>query len=1272
MPVLELPRGNAAKPVVPRPASAYRNPPVRAVVPNALPHGTGVLPTAVVAPPRPRSAYVNPPSAPTVVPDARPHGPGILTKAVQSPLPESVQTAYKQTPQYRQAVINVFLHQNSYQQQAVVSGALKNPSSPESGMILDYLQNYFTPPDARPHGPGILPTRVPGLPRPASAYANPKGATGGSLTAPSWTTGAIHGGTILAAARPLSGLEKELSRGLMDVVNLGAEALPTTATLLGEEGNAIRSATEGNWPAAAKSAKQFASQQFGPYVQSAEHPLSSFLEHPVQMPLMWWGALSGAGHLAAAPIRAFAPESAVGKALSTAREPVALTGNLTKERPLYSTAPNVKGLQVALEKMQYTRNPHTGELVPRKPRLLAAHIKEGVAQTIGTLERIRRVNRGLIADAHQEAVRPSRTTRAAGAARNTFRYGPDPTLIPGAGVLGRIADNTIRRPDTVQEDLQLHRSQVAATRPKLLADLKTGGEDAKRALAAHDDYIAQIDAALANNAFVRDPQAAFDAAKAYHEGYTPVEAKAAAMGHMGDMSKDALLKRAFYHYAKTHMGARVEVDPVKLAAYERALEEIPQQHPDWSFGQIQAALRKVRPEPQLLWDQPYGTGAKQAGGATRPVPLSLEEIIGHNNDPVLGTGGRMPTFTSDRVRFDREQAMRQAKYVKQTERPLPQTKANLLYAYSHGLTDPSHTALLENHTLLQGVVDAHHAQNTIAETLAHRKEDGTWWNSWHSAAKAAQSGYRPIRLSGPFHSQPLLDMALEHMQESPASIEEEAARHSYDFSQRLEPGGAGRYGLIRNDAAAAVMEHQNQISQNVLNRTIRALNNQFRTVALATSPKHVPGVAFENLVRDIANGVSVRSWLTGRRILSKAEQIDAEKGARARTQLAGGQNVGAAEQARTYTVSDHWQGTRIHTALKAMEAFFKAPGARQARTAWKTWTNFALGTTKHILEEQHQVAGLGKAALREHGYADAAKTEGFLGVWKRTMGLHGQMVEDAARGVLDPAKARQLRASIEQMYGKWTDLSPSYQTALMYSPFGLWWLNSARFLARMPVDMPVKTGLLAAGTIGTEKQRQAEGLDMFAPGHLPLYMQGGIPWGGKILAQNYYSPFGVMNDPLETGQSLIQPWLTPFVLGAGGKDWLMRDLSAPGQSSAHAASVLQRLQYMLDSGLSSFMPLYQKAKQIAEGGASAYDVTGPGLLPLPPKTKTPGRGVLAGLETALRPLRLYNRSAPGGAPNVGGGGGVSGKVRWGATGGGGSAGGWGGTGGSGSSGGWGR
>jgi hypothetical protein len=1014
----------------------------------------------------------------------------------------------------------------------------------------------------------------------------------------------------------------------MDVATLPAQTLSTVGTvggdiLGGHIGKAISTFVD-------------------PYIHAIEHPIQALSQHPVATGLMFAPFLHVPVRGAGAAAATFAPESALGRLAGTAREGVQLTGKLTAERPAFSPYPTIKAGQVAKQTATYGRNA-AGELVPRSPWLRDRLINQGVGELVGTADRIRVANRAAVRNQRESAVRPSRSARAAHVARTTFTYDPKQAVIPGAEVLSRIADTTVRRPDTIRQDLLQHAEQVSANRPNLLGN----SED----LAAHDAYVQTIREAANNQKFLSNPGPAFKAAAQYATDYAPVQARAHALGHYGDMTAEALQRRELFHYAQMHMGARMAEDPVKVAAYERAVQRMPIDHPDWTFGQQQAALARVRPQEELVVDRPVtragrpaitgaARGAPARTVAMKTVPLSTQEILDHIKGPE-GTGGRMPAFTSDRVQFDRALAARRAAY-RGERRPMPALKRNTLYAYTHGLTDPGHEGLTNQHMEMQSIVDAHLANNNYAETLSLSKPNGSYWGTYQAAKRDAPPGYEPINLSQPFHPADSLEKAMRGV--DPTTIQDEALRHSFDLSDRMREGPGNRWGLIESHTARALRNVQNQISPDPTIRTLRGLNNQFRTVALATNPKHFLGVAQENLIRDIMNGVGFRSWLTGRRMLARGEQLDAEKGANARTALTGGQQVGMTQQGKTYLVSDHWAGTNVYPFLKGFEKAAKAPGPRQLRTVWKAWTNFSLGATKHLLEQQHQIAGLGKTALREHGYADAARIDGFMGLAKRAMGLHGQLLDDAARGLHDPAKVRQFRASINRLYGKWTDFSPGAKTVLMFSPFGLWWMNSAKFLARLPVDQPVITGALAAATLGTAKQRQARGQDLFAPNALPSYMQGGIWAGNKVIAQNYYSPFGIANDPLATAQSLIQPWMTPLALAAapsGGLNWLGRPLMGPGGK----ATGTQRYQYILDSVLSSFLPLYMKAKQVAEGGASAYDVSPGGIIPpllrgQAPATKAPGKGPLQGLEKALQPWRAYK--VPSGGGGGGGGGGFMG------------------------------
>lgn len=1138
------------------------------------------------------------------------------------PLPQTINDVKAEHPD-PQSVLKVFHAQSKTQQKAVVQGALKDPSSPVSKIILGYLQAYPGQASQYATTPSINFGGILKALSPSNVYgSNSKGSTQGG--------GELAGAVMFGGP---SGAKQIVGNAGKDVINLPAQAFTTAATLGGD--------------VAGGHAGKALSDVASPFVQLATHPAQMFYQHPVDTALMASGVAGGLSRAVAAPLRAsVAEDSLLGRALSTKREGVKITGNLTHERPAYSKSPTIKAGQVAVEKALYKRAP-TGELIHRQNPVgefvRTRHINQHVAELRGVQERVRRVNRQAATEQRMRDIRPSRPARALHTAKSSLKYGPDVATIPGAHVFARVADATVRRADTFAQDLRAHANSVEHAM----------GDLSGKKLKAAQQYVKLIRQEADKGYTAKQLEPLFKAAESYRKDYGLLEGKALSFGHYGaDMTAGGLERRALEHYASTHMGAKVNSFFGVMRPGTK--EEVRAFRTNVAMGANRleseggaakvARANAMRAAGKEAWDR-------------QMVPMKTSEIIAHLKSE-NGTGGRMPAYTPDRARLRQDKAEgRSAFYVSQERRPLPTTKRNLLYNYEHGLTNPGHTSALEQHVLMQGIVDSHVAYNQMLDTVTHQLPGGGYAKTFSEAEHAAPAGYRPINLAQSFHPQGSLDMAMREV--NPAAIEHEAVRRSLDLEARTQPTDAtGRWGLVDEKVLKALKAHENQIQPNAALRTFRGLNNQFRTVALSTSFRHVPGVIQENLIRDLAHGVGFRSWVTGHRVLKQMAKESPEEAGRARTALAGGQVAGMTEAAKTYTVSQHWEGTSAYPVLRAFEAMAKAPGLRQMRTLWRSWTHFAINGTKHLLEEQHQIAGLGKTVLREHGYAEAAKIDGIMGLFQRALGLHGRMLEDAANGLFDPAKLRQMRASINQIYGKWTDLSPVAQTTMMFSPFGLWWLNSAKFLARMPVDQPVKTGVLAAATAGTEQERKQQGLDLFAPNALPSYEQGGVPLGGKIIAQNYYSPFGTANEPLATAGDLILPWFgQPVATAKWGVNWLGKPLTAPGQNTTRfnekEPNSGQILQYILDSAASSFIPFYTKASQIAAGGGKAYDVSPGGIIPpllrgKQPAMEKPGKGPTAGLLKVVQPWRSYKKYTPkttgGGGTVIPGGGSSLGGV----------------------------
>lgn len=1134
-PILPAPRGRgpALPPILPAPKARPVAPVARAAPANTA---TGANPrgVAVTAPPR---STVNDRQARTLATGNNPRGVAISQR------PAGGKTLH-------QAIKDVFAHQNPVGQARILKGIQAGNADPVTARAVNEAVEQMSLPDrialrahlAGARGGGINLDKLLSEINPAKLFTS--GLASGNATGPGVVPGsaAIQGATINYAKVGA----QETKNFLKDAVTLPAQPFAVAGTVGGDVlGGHLGKAVSDVSPL--------------PFI---EHP-KLIAQHPLDAYLTAAGVLHGVTRVAAGGVRAVAPRSAAGRAVGTTRPGIQLAGNLTHEQPRYSPYPLIKAGQKSVEAAKYERSP-TGQLVPKSANVKAKLTGLETSRAIGVNERIRQANRDTVIAQRVKAIAPSLAAKAAHGAKTALKYNPDRAAIPGAGVLARVADATIRRPDTFKEDLAKHVQQVSANRANLL--------DFPKLLKEHDAYVKALSSTSKADHSPAELARLFKAAESYREDYQHVQDEAQGLGQFGSRSQDALLKRQLQHYAVSHMDATFD-------------------H-----------------EKGLLVD-------------AQGRPLSNNAILKHLNGPE-GTGGRIPAFTSDKAKQG------SAFYISSERRPLPQNARNTLFAYTHGLTNPDHEALLEQHVRMQGIVDAHKAQNRLVSSSAIMKPDGKAWSSFSAAQKdGAPAGYVPIALSQPFHALDSLDKALEGT--NPSDLEHEAMTHGLDLNARLTDTGQGRWGLVDPNVLKRINEHTAQISSNPTMRGFKMATNQFRQVALGTSAKHVPGVISETAIRSIANAEGISSWITGRRLINRATGINPELGKQAHVQLTGGTVAGMTRMMTTKQVSDHFSGTDLHGPLKAFESLMKAPGPRQVRAVWKAWLRLAINGTKKYVEEQSQTASLGKAALKDFASEH--------GPFVKAMRLQGQVLDDAAKGLFDPKKLRQLRAEIENVRGRWTDLTPTGQTALMFSPFGLWWVNSVKWLARSPIDRPLQTGAVASATAGTEKERLASGMDLFSPTAVPPYMQGGVPLsGGRVLAQNYYSPFGVANDFFQTLGSLVAPAVVPLVVGSLGDNYLGKPLNSP--SDAHGrkpANAGQKAEYIANSLAGLFIPLYTKAEQIAQGGASAYDSANlPNLLTSDKQTKTPGRGVLAGVEKALTPYRMYHNKPRSQASNT--------------------------------------
>ena len=976
-----------------------------------------------------------------------------------------------------------------------------------------------------------------------------------------------------------------------DVVNLPAEAGPSVAIPLGQAlhghlGQAIGTVAQG-------------------YLQSIEHPE----QHPGNAVLSLLGLAHGASRVAETGVRAIA-----GKPLDIARPGINLTGNLTREREPASKYPLIRSARNTRDFHSYNKTA-TGDLVPKSDQLRAHQIKVEVSrQLVGPNERIRRAETTAQIDAHQGGVLASLATRVAHNVKSSLKYNPAQAFIPGASVLALIAEGTIRRPDTFIADATKHLEMIANNREHLI------GQD--NALADNAQTIKDLKQALKEAKAGKDLAPAFKAADLYAKDLPPLEAEALAHDHYGkDMTAEGLQRRTLMPVVNAHM---------KGARYDSKLGMVV----DTRIPGSDARLSSLFAREQKI--QALGRGAKTAGeqaSAARALKRNQEAILG------VKTHTSRPLSTVEMQKFADEQTGRQlayashqaprgdsAFYTNGQKYPVQDVQKNTMYSWAHGLRDASHEALLQQRVHLANVVRAHKSMDHNLSTLVVGHPNGGFWDTPSAARQdlprmAAKEGSVPAkyqvinvgRLAGKGSAQP--DMfALPRPGEvpMPANLEEEAMRHALDINSHLNPAEAqGHYALIHDAAVQQLRDHQNQISPNAFLRGARAYTNQFRKVALSTSVRHIPGVVQEGLIRDAMSGVFVQHWIAGDKAWKAAKQLDPRTAAENETRVlgAGTSVAGSTRALATRQVPRHFYGTALYPPLSAISKLLRVPGVRTLSFAWNQWAHLVIDGTKHVLERNQLKAGTGKLLLQD--------AHSLL----RLQGEAGRMA--AGKKLLDPKFVNRLVAANHRTFGVWTDLTPSAQTALMISPFGMWWANSMQWLARLPGDHPVGTSVLAAASTGTDAERQKLGLDMFSPSRLPLYLQGGIPSGSDLNMANYYSPFGTMNDPLQTFESLVEPTVIPTMLALVGDDYLGKQMSSPGHAHGGPTSVGQDVLVALNGILGNLIPFWNKAQTIASGGASQYATS----TFFAPQTKGPNPGLGAGLLKAVQPMRQYKNPA---------------------------------------------
>lgn len=311
------------------------------------------------------------------------------------------------------------------------------------------------------------------------------------------------------------------------------------------------------------------------------------------------------------------------------------------------------------------------------------------------------------------------------------------------------------------------------------------------------------------------------------------------------------------------------------------------------------------------------------------------------------------------------------------------------------------------------------------------------------------------------------------------------------------------------------------------------------------------------------------------------------------------------------------------------------PG-KAVRAGWKGWSAAIEGGLSKV-EHATRDALLGKAL----------KDSGLIPSYRAAIKMQDTAMQQWLAGTLTPARADALARMVDNMGGNWNRQTPFVRQLVgKFAPFGLWWLNSMRWLYRLPVTHPVKTAIAAGLYQATREQRGAKGQGFDAAHPVPAFLQGEIetslPLAGKVgVDPTHYSPGGTGGpEALHTFVEQFMPALKGIYAGAEGVNPLSKRVltTAQGKPLGFWDKVLN----VLGEGVAGPVPGSTQFQKVVEQGGKPYGTANvltdaASLLGGPSQVK-PGteRGWPEVAAKLISPLRFNFPSHGTGEPTGGG------------------------------------
>jgi hypothetical protein len=396
------------------------------------------------------------------------------------------------------------------------------------------------------------------------------------------------------------------------------------------------------------------------------------------------------------------------------------------------------------------------------------------------------------------------------------------------------------------------------------------------------------------------------------------------------------------------------------------------------------------------------------------------------------------------------------------------------------------------------------------------------------------------------------------------------------LDRTLDPevaGGSGDWAVIPKAAADQMRQHLRTLDPSDAGLLQRQLNSFFRKTVLATSLPWLLGNVTEASFRTALAKAGPRSWNTGRRVIKTARELDPEGAKRAEARTVGTGHYGFADRHHVHTTMDQLKGDKVRAFVRPLAAFMRHPGPAGVAKVWNGYTQIVFKMVNKAIEQQFQNAMLGKRVREELMTPGLRKSS-------------QEAIEKGARGILDPNVAARLGRDIDRMYGRYGKFSPGERRAIaLYTPFGAWYRNAAEYVIQtLPRDHPAFVATAAATERLTDEWRKDHGLDFWAPGAVPLFLQGSVPGkdGVHYRAPTRYTPFGAFSDPGGALASQVLPQYSGLLMALRGLDWKGDPLP---KSKDGSAGVDQQALAAVNSILQATVPVLSLGERIHTKGA---------------------------------------------------------------------------------------